>query len=117
MLRVALLSRVTFTTTTLINRYCIDLYTHFSRLLPVPPVRFARGIQRPSGYNYLPNHQPTDLTPEPGGARCWQSRCANGACLCCAPPAGVGAARRSPLAPPDPRHDTTHYAVPNARIA
>jgi hypothetical protein len=117
MLPVALLSRVTFTTATLINRYCIDLYTHFSRLLPVPAVRFAWGIKRPSGYNYLPENQPTHLTPEPGRARRWQSRCANGACPCCAPSAGVGAARRNPLALPDPLHDNAQYASPNTRIS
>ncbi len=116
MLPVALLSRVTFTTVTLINRYCIDIYTHFSRLLPVPAVRFARGIKRPSGYSYLPKNQPTHLTTKPGGARSWQSRCANGTGPCCAPPAGVCAARRNPLAPPDLLNDTAHYASPHTRI-
>ena len=117
MVRVALLSRVTFTTATLINRYCIDFYTYFSRLLPAPGVRSARGGKRPSGSNHLHQHQLTRSTTEPGRASSWQRCCPDGACACCATPAGKRAARRVCAARPDPQSDNTHYASPNPPIA
>ncbi len=116
MLPVALLSRVTFTTVTLINRYCIELYTHFSRLLRAPAVRFAWGGKRRPEYNYLPKNQLTDSTPEPDEARSWRSRAMDRACPGYAPANGDQAARRGYAALPDPRHDNTHYASPDTLI-
>ncbi len=68
MLPVALLSRVTFTTTTFINRYCIDIYTHFSWLLSATAVRFAWGGKRPPEYKYPQQNQLIHSTSEPGKA-------------------------------------------------
>lgn len=116
MVRVALLSRVTFTTATLINRYCVDFYTHFSRLLPAAAVRFAWGGRRPPEYNHPPSNPLIPATPEPGGNRPWQSHCPGEACPCGTLPAGTPAARRGYAALPDPRMDTAHYAIPDTRI-
>lgn len=117
MVRVALLSRVTITTATLINRYCIDFYTHFSRMLPVPAVRFAWGGKRPPGYAYFPKHnQLIASTPEPGGNRPWHSHGPVGDRLCPTLPIGKRAARRPYAGLPDPQHDNTRYALPNPRI-
>jgi hypothetical protein len=115
MLPVALLSRVTLTTITLINRYCIDIYTHFSRLLRAPAVRFAWGGKRPPEYNYPPKNQLTDSTPKPGGARPWHCPAGDRACPGYASANGGQAARRG-YALPDPRHDNTHYASPETLI-
>ena len=117
MVRVALLSRVTFTAITLINRYCFELYSHFLRMLPVPAVRFAWGGKRLPGSKYFPQqNQLTSSTPEPAGARPWQSHGPGGDRLRGTLPAGTHAARRPLAALPDPQRDNAHYALPDPLI-
>ncbi len=113
MLPVALLSRVTFTTSILINPYCIDFYTCFVRLLRAPAIRLAWGGKRPSEYHHLPQNQLTDSTPEPGEARPWRSPAKDCARPGYVPAAGDQAARRGHAVLPDPQHDNTRYASPN----
>ncbi len=113
MVRVALLSRVTFSTVTSINRYCFDIYTHFSLLLRGPAVRFAWGGKRPPEYYYS---QPNPLSysmSEPSKASPWRGRYDDYACpVGTVPEAGVHAARRTNSALPDPNLDSTSYAIP-----
>jgi hypothetical protein len=96
---VTILSRVTFSTVSVLNRYYFELYTHFSRFLLSSAVRFPRGSKRQPGYGSLP--------PGPR-ANPWRERETG---VRDEPEKG-GAARRGTPRHPDPKQHTARYAPP-----
>jgi hypothetical protein len=106
MLNITLLSRVTFSTVSVFNRHCFELYTHFSRLLLSSAVRFPRGGKRQSGYGSL---SPGPLSiPTGPQANPWRER-ESGAQD--EPEKGKVARRGTPRRP-DPKQHTARYAPP-----